>query len=726
MAEEIPIDLVMRARDEMSAVLDKVASEAESVSGAFEKMGDSASGAVTDMSQNVSVFDRVKLSIFGVTDAAKQASGIRFDETTNRWRDANSKFISSQEAMKKGFTEADKEIYQYKKSADDAESSTTKLAKSMESGGSASSGFSTKVIALGNMLGNLASQAISSVVSGIGEIATAMIQGNAEFERYETQFGVLLGSTQAAKDRLKELADFGAKTPFELPEVVRADKVLQGFGLHSQEAAKRFGFSGTQIRTIAGDLAAGTGQNFEDMARYLGQFASGSTGEAISRFQELGITTREELAKMGLEFSKSGELTTPTQEAFGVLLRVAQTKFGGMMDAQSKTFEGMMSNLEDWKGNTIRAIGAPIFEVLKDKLGAVLEFLNRPETMKAITDFADTIASALATVITWVETNWPTIQAVIGDVFDGIALVWDNVLKPTIDFIISLFGDLFTNTEKNFGGMQNKISDVMRFIGDIIKQVLDTVWALWEDNGSEIMSFVRTTWTTISDIVSGVVNVVLTLIQKNMPLIQDRINQAMAAIRIAFEVVWGAVKIIVGTSLELVKGIVNTALALLNGDTEGALNTIRDTFTRVWDNIKSSVSGIVDGMLSAINDYLNTRGSSIEWWANTIKNRTTAMFQEMRDNITLAFNQMVDNLRRAMDDVLRFYNTIAPFMGFVRMPMGTQAATGSGGQFIAPAPSQRGGGSNANVTVNVYGGDAGSAERGTVNALRRAGFAISR
>lgn len=623
MAEEIPIDLVMRVRDEMSAALDR---------------------------------------------AARSLGGL------------------------------DDDLSKVSRESDNASSSFNKLETQAEQAGSASSGFSTRIVALGNVLGNLASQAISAVVSGIGDIATAMINGNAEFERYETQFGVLLGGAQAAKDRLKELADFGAKTPFELPEVVRADKVLQGFGLHAEDTAKKFGFSGKQIRTIAGDLAAGTGQGFEDMSRYLGMFASGATGEAISRFQELGITTREELAKMGLEFSKSGELTTPTQEAFNVLLNVAQNKFGGMMDAQSKTFEGMVSNLEDWKGNTLRALGAPIFEVLKDKLAGVLEFLNNPETMAAITDFADGIASTLDTVITWVETNWPKFQFVVNEVFNAV--------------------------EGHFNSISDSIETVMDFIGRIIDGVLDTIWSLWEDNGTEIMSFVSETWTTVSNIIKGVMDIIAALIEKNMPEIQRTIDATMATIKIIFEVAWAAIKIVVGTALDLIKGIVDTTLAVLNGDTEGALNAIKETFTRIWDNIKSTVSGLVEGMLNAIDEYLKKNGSSLEWWANTIKNRTTALFQEMRDDITLSFNTMVSNLRRAMEDALRFYNTVAPFLGLVQMPMGGFGAQSAG------VPQGRGStnmtSNNATITMNVYGGDSAAAERGTVNALRRAGFAMTR
>ena len=208
------------------------------------------------------------------------------------------------------------------KLAVEIEGKTEGLEKSLQ-------GVQSKIGKLGGMITNAfafaGGQAIFrgvEMLSGaVGGLADAMIGGNAEFERYETQFGVLLGSAEAAQARLEDLAHFGATTPFELPQVVQADKILQSFGLHAEDVAARFGRSGEQIRTIAGDVAAGTGAGFDEISGYLGKFSSGATGEAIARFQELGIVTRSELADMGLEFSKSGELLTPLDEAVAPVLR---------------------------------------------------------------------------------------------------------------------------------------------------------------------------------------------------------------------------------------------------------------------------------------------------------------------------------------------------------------------------------------------------------------------
>lgn len=246
---------------------------------------------------------------------------------------------------------------------------------------------------IGQGLTNLATQAIGSVkrmaTEGVRSLTQGMVGGNAQFEQYNAQFEVLLKSSAAAQQRMEDLAAFGSSTPFDLPGVVQADLVLQGFGLHAENTAQRFGFSGEEIRRIAGDVSSGTKASFEEMAGYLGKFSSGATGEAIARFQELGVVTRAELAGMGLEFSKSGELLSPMDEAMTVLLAHMNEKYGGMMEVQSKTFNGMISNLGDWKDNALRIIGEPTFELLKEQLQNLLTFLDSPAVKNAILGLRD-------------------------------------------------------------------------------------------------------------------------------------------------------------------------------------------------------------------------------------------------------------------------------------------------------------------------------------------------
>lgn len=360
--------------------------------------------------------------------------------------------------------------------------------------------------ALSFTVGGLIQQGVNGITNAMNGLVQGMVGGNAEFEQYQMRFEVLLKSADAAKARLAELADFGAKTPFDLPEVVRADTILQGFGLHSEEAAKRFGYSGAQIRTIAGDVASGSGASFEQIAGYLGKFSAGATGEAIMRFQELGIVTRKQLADMGVQFDKAGALTSPVDKAMNTLLKIMSQKYDGMMAKQSKTFTGMLSNMRDWAGKALRLMGQPIFEKLRGGMESLLSFLDSPAVEGAINTFANWIANGIDGAIKSVDslvkalTNSPIAKTITGMVSDikeeglgGAIKKWignaiDTVKDPAKRqaWIDSIGATLKAVSEQAIAWYQNNVQPLVTALGqqvqDWIQAALD--WVL--DNGGQL------------------------------------------------------------------------------------------------------------------------------------------------------------------------------------------------------------------------------------------------
>ena len=295
----------------------------------------------------------------------------------------------------------------------------------------AAGGFLSKIGGVvGNLAGglavfDLAAGGIGRITGAVGGLINGFMAGNKQFETYLGQFETLLGSAEAAEARMKELARIGAETPFELPELVEADRILQAFGFHAEDAAQRFGFSGEQIRIIAGDVAAGVGVPIQEIANNLGKFVSGATGTAIQRFSELGIVTREQLAQMGLEFSKSGQLLSPLPQATEVLLRAMNEKFGGQMDVLSSTMEGKLANLADRWDELKRNLAAPLFEVAHTGMSKFLELLEHP----AIDAFVEQAGTALAGAVERAMNLFIALaQVLAGPVGRAFGLVRDAVL----------------------------------------------------------------------------------------------------------------------------------------------------------------------------------------------------------------------------------------------------------------------------------------------------------
>lgn len=251
-------------------------------------------------------------------------------------------------------------------------------------------------IKLGGLIsaGSMLLDVIVKIALAVPNIAINLAQGavaaNAQFETFETQFTTLLGSVDAAKERLEDLSRFGVETPFELPEVVEGSRLLQTFGGDALAA--------TENLRMVGDLAAGVNQPIQSLAFWIGRMYSALQGgqpfgEAAMRLQEMGVLTPELRTEME-KLQKSGAEGNEIWERFS---EVAGGKFAGNMERLSKTFQGVMSNLADFQGFLLRVGGAPFFETIRDGAIEFLDILNDNEAV--LTDIATGIGEIASIVV---------------------------------------------------------------------------------------------------------------------------------------------------------------------------------------------------------------------------------------------------------------------------------------------------------------------------------------
>ena len=283
--------------------------------------------------------------------------------------------------------------------------------------GGLASGVGSMIDGIGRA--GLAVGGIVAIGGAIAGVASSMVSGNVEMETYQTQLGTLLGGADKAKERIQQLAKIGAETPFDLPQLVAAEKIMAGFGLTTEKTQQLTGRSLDDYRRSIGDMAAATGAPLDEVTLLWSKFGSGATGEAISRLQELGIVTREQMAAMGVEFSKSGELVTPIPQAMKIAMDLANEKMGGGMKALSSTFAGQMSTLSDNFGQAKVLLMAPIFDVLRNGLTSVNEMLSSETFTSAITSMAETGAAAVKGMVDGIGAAMTALGPIFTQAFSG-------------------------------------------------------------------------------------------------------------------------------------------------------------------------------------------------------------------------------------------------------------------------------------------------------------------
>jgi hypothetical protein len=229
---------------------------------------------------------------------------------------------------------------------------------------------------------------VGAITNFFRAIAGGMVSANSSFETFRVQFETLLGSASEAQKRIDELAQFGVATPFELSEIVQADRLLQTFGGTALA-------TGENLRRI-GDSAAAVNAGFQEVSFWTGRLYSQMMGgqpfgEASMRLQELGIMSGDVRQKLE-EMQKSGADGTELWAAYSEMI---DTRFTGAMDRLSKTLQGVMSNLADFQAMLLREGGEDLFEGVREDTIEFYDIISDPKAQESLIGLSKAFGSIL-------------------------------------------------------------------------------------------------------------------------------------------------------------------------------------------------------------------------------------------------------------------------------------------------------------------------------------------
>lgn len=195
---------------------------------------------------------------------------------------------------------------------------------------------------------------VGAVGSGMALFTRRAINAAAEMQTMRLQFETLLGSATAAGNRMKELQGFARSTPFDLPEVAEASRVL--------EVLTEGALSGEKAMRMIGDAAAGANKPFNEVAQVIGRLytnlSSGSRiGDEMERLREMGLVK----GPVGRRISQLSDVGTPKSSAEAWRLATHELKkYAGSTEKLAQSWKGRMSQFKESITDAMRAFGEPL------------------------------------------------------------------------------------------------------------------------------------------------------------------------------------------------------------------------------------------------------------------------------------------------------------------------------------------------------------------------------
>ncbi len=337
------------------------------------------------------------------------------------------------------------------------------------------------------------------------DFGKAVVGVASQMEQSKIAFTTLLGSAEKAGTFLTELSDFAARTPFEFTQLQEASKRMLALGFSAEQVIPTL--------TNVGNAVAGLGGGADVLNRIilaLGQMqAKGKvSAEEMKQLAEAGIPAWQALADaIGTSVPEAMERVQKTQVDSAAAITAIQDamaqKFSGLMEAQSQTVLGQLSNLKDTTTMIMAELGAEVIEAfaLKDVIANVGTFVKDfltwfksldAGTKRFIIFFTGAFAAggpilgavgAFMTILATLTAPMLVTGAIVTGIIAGVGLIianWEKLKTMGVQLWTTLKTTVVSTVQALVDGVKRHIVDRLTAVFNMVTAPIDKVKGLFQ------------------------------------------------------------------------------------------------------------------------------------------------------------------------------------------------------------------------------------------------------
>lgn len=212
-----------------------------------------------------------------------------------------------------------------------------------------------------------------------------IVKTRGEFQQLEIAFNTMLGSAEAGTQLMQQLTQTAASTPFDLDGIANSAKQLLAYGATADDV--------NDTLVMLGNISAGLSLPLNDLVYLYGTtMVQGRLfTQDVRQFMGRGIPLVQELSKqLGKTTDEINAMVTAGQIGFPEVQKVLEglTSEGGMfyglMEEQSKSLTGQLSNLGDEWDMMLNEIGTKSQGALSNAIGLAAKLVSNYKTVLGV------------------------------------------------------------------------------------------------------------------------------------------------------------------------------------------------------------------------------------------------------------------------------------------------------------------------------------------------------
>ena len=449
------------------------------------------------------------------------------------------------------------------------------------------------------------------------KVASVGMEYNALKETSQTTWTTLLGSQEEAIAQLERIEQFAAKTPFTQMGVDQMAKYLHNAGYEGEAVFDQL--------TKIGNMGSAFGVQEDALVEMTRQFsqvqqAGVAYTEDLNILADRGIPIYQALAEATgstvAEVKKMASEGQITAEVYNAAIDSMAATTQGAMDAQSQTFSGMMSTLQDNLTKLAGLLTEQLFNAVKGVLDVFLPLVEAfvsayAESGSLSQAFASVVVPALENVgvnVEWLQKIWDTFTNFLNDVYNSMILPLFDGFREMVDDTAQNFSknsDSIMNIFENVGDILSDVWDsVIKPMWDAFMEVMFTLWGVFSDNIGNVLKL----WETVSEalkkvwdsIVKPVWDALMEAIKKVWGVFQEYMPEIQRIVDEVFGMIQSLWESVLKPALDAIGGFIQNVLLPIWDTvfTYGILpvvETVFQTIIGLWDNsLKPIFQGIID------------------------------------------------------------------------------------------------------------------------------------
>lgn len=536
----------------------------------------------------------------------------QYDESTVA-QDKNKKSLS-QLAVQMNNAQADvnktaKEIDNLGKESDGSSKQVKNLSNNMNDADGASKKLGDGFTVLKGTMANLASQAISKVVDGFKSLVGGAVDYQKSMEYYTTSFTVMTGSADKASETVQKLAEIGATTPFDMPQLADATSLLMNFGFSADDAVDSM--------MMLGDISQGNADKLNSIARAYGKMNSAQkvTLEDINMMIDAGFNPLQEISEKTGESMQSlydriskGKMSV--DEITESMKRSTSEggKYFQSMDAQSQTLDGRLSTLSDTINSKLGEALQPILQKAADEW--IPNVTNAIDNMDvdSVVSVIDDLISGVGNLFGFIMDNGSTIISLVAGI--GTAMLTWNAASMINGVVTAVQAYQAANegatiAQALLNGVMN--ANPIMLVVTLLAGLIATIVTLWNTNEG-FRNAVINVWNAFKDMVGNAITSVGGFIDNLISWFQALPGRIGAFLSNVISNVQNWASNMVSRASAAGSNFVNGVVSFISGLPSAVWNWLSSALTNAWNFAgqlaqagANAASGLVNNIIGTIS-----------------------------------------------------------------------------------------------------------------------------